>query len=413
MRRPQTRTAAATPVAKDQKSVPMTAQTADFIRLDAPSAGASEARRAATPSARQVALVPGALVPILTLDLPKGLRGETREQVARRQLGDLIGQGVEAVEMRPFYGPRDKEAWTRALVVGRADMERWRGLAGQACRAVLPDYLALPAGENVWTVSATKTGIMARLGPEDGFSAPRPAALAQITRALAETAQKPHSFLRLGDDPLPEIEALAEAHGIPVLSDIAQADARVLAHGELAFDLRRNPQAARTRLRARLLPWRWPAIAALIAAGIWAATQMVAIDRLTRHRADLTRATTLLVREHFVPTGPILDIRTQVARALADRQAATNGGNTNPDKAGFLDVFGRAAPVLAREGATIDLVRHNSAQGLRVQLVLTDFAALDRLVAALQAAGLTVLVAQSRAGDSGAEAELRISGGTL
>ncbi len=60
--------------------------------------------------AGRIALVPGALAPLIALDLPEGLRGAAREQVARRQLRDLTGLGDDRLQMRPFHGPRDPAA---------------------------------------------------------------------------------------------------------------------------------------------------------------------------------------------------------------------------------------------------------------------------------------------------------------
>lgn len=360
-------------------------------------------------SAGSIALVPGAQVAVLPLDLPHGLRGEAREQVARRQLRDLIGLGPDAVQLRPFHDLGNGDAWTRVLVVSPQDIAGWCAQAGEDCRAVLPDYLGLPTAPDVWTVTGTDAGIIARLGPQDGFSATPPVALALITTALAEANPKPRAILRLGPA-LPHIEALAEDAGIEVQTDPKHAGAQSLAHGELAFDLRRDPQAARARLRARVLPWRWPALAALLAAGIWATTQVLVIQRLTRQHDDLKAATMVLVRGHFLPSGPVLDIRTQVARVLADHRAAT-APQTNAASAGPLDLLGRTSEVLANGKVQVHLANYTQEQGLTVQISLPDFAALDQLVATLDLAGLRVTVVQSRASDQGADAELRIAMG--
>ncbi len=102
--------------------------------------------RSRTAPRGHVALVPGALVPLLTLDLPDRLRGQVREQVARRQVRDQLGT-QSTVEMRPFQLPGTAADWTRALVADADHLAGWRGAAGAGCRAVLPDYLALPAAE--------------------------------------------------------------------------------------------------------------------------------------------------------------------------------------------------------------------------------------------------------------------------
>ena len=238
-----------------------TGNAAEFVRL---------ARPGARPGPRAVALVPGGDVPLIALDLPAGLRGQAREDVARRQLKDRLGLGPEALVMRPF-ATDGADTWHHALVAEAGQLAAWRDLP---CRAVLPDYLALPAAEGVWTLAVEDGTLLARLGPGDGFSAPLPLAPAMLRAALK--AGPPRAVLRLGapsaalDDPLAE----AQLHVARRAEEIAEAGLPLpqrLAHGELAMDLRRDPQAARARLRRRLRPWRWPYLFAACATGLWAA----------------------------------------------------------------------------------------------------------------------------------------------
>ena len=223
------------------------------------------------PTSRHVVALPGCAVPLFHLDLPKGLRGQAREQVARRQLADRTGQAESALELRPVVGPASQGAWSRVLA---AAPEQLRACARISCRAVLPDYLCLPAAAGVWTIgyeppapnsdSETAALLSARLGPEDGFSALPALAMAQLEQALEEGADRPKAILLT--DPLPEelrsqIQALAAHHDIAVeteataLSRHGLSEPRMLAHGELACDLRHNPMAARNRLARQLL---WP-----------------------------------------------------------------------------------------------------------------------------------------------------------
>lgn len=357
-------------------------------------------------NADAVALVPGALVAVFSLDLPKGLRGEAREQVARRQLRDLIGLGHDAVQLRPFHDVQGSDSWSRVLVAASADIEGWCMQARDGCRAVLPDYLALPTSPALWTVMGTDTGYLVRLGPQDGFSAPLTLALTLIKRALTEAEERPRAFLLLGTG-LQEVEAMAEAEGIEVHKDPSAVGAQILAHGELDFDMRRDPQAARARLRARVLPWRWPVLGALLAAGIWGTTQGVVTRRLETQTTNLNTITMELVRAHFVPIGPVLDVRVQVSRILAQLQA-TNALQADPISAGPLNLLGRTAEVLVNGQTQLKSANYTQTAGMAIQVILPDFEALDGLIAALDLAGLNVDVAQSRASEHGTEAELRI-----
>ncbi|MYM55951.1 type II secretion system protein GspL [Thalassovita mangrovi] len=380
-----------------QKSDPK----ADFVRLGA-----------GVPTARQIALVPGVETPLYGLDLPKGLRGQAREQVARRQLADRIGLGDGSIGMRPFVPGTDRDSWCRVLVFDPDQLAQWRELS---CRAVLPDYLSLPAAEGIWTVQRDEIGgapvILARLGPEDGFSAAPEIALMLLQRALA--AGKPRAILNMGD-PLPELVALAEAQDVPLLGSVEELTQkglplpRLLAHDELSCDLRNDPMAARAQLARQVLPWRWPLLAGAVAAALWATAQWVAIERLDSQTRDVAAQTEALVRQNFVETGPILDIRLQVSRALSQARAAANagGGRTDP-----LDLTIRAAAVLDREGARTDSIRFTEGDGLTLILRLPDFAAAETVTAALVAEGLAATLVESRVGEAetGVRTEIRIA----
>ena len=363
--------------------------------------------------ARQIGLVPGAEVPLLSVTLPGALRGHAREQVAERQMRDALASGQDVIEVRPFHTPDQDREWGRVLVADRARLSDWRRLAGKNCRAVLPDYLALPTGPGLWTLAQSHGTILARLGPQDGFSAPPAVALRLLKDALNAASPAPGAIYCIGPQPT-EIEALFEAHSLPLVRDEAGLQAlnitppRRLAHGELSFDLRRDPRAARAELRAALLPWRWPVLVAGLAACLWAGAQMLAIDGL-QDQINQTRAATLeTVRADFVPTGPVLDIRTQVTRALAEARVAATGAG---EAVSPLDLLGLAADVMTARGAQPDYIDYTLADGLRTVVRVENFAAADDLAAALSEAGLAITVVESRVSeaDDGVRTELRIA----
>lgn len=347
---------------------------------------------------RQIGVVPGAEVAVLGLELPNGLRGQNREQVALRQLRDQIGIDASTVEIRPLHLPRQADEWTHMMVVDRDAVARWREAAGDSCLGVLPDYLTLPTAQGVWTVApaAGAQRLALRLGPVDGFGAGEAMAAVLLRRALAEADLLPQCLLRLGPR-LPMIEDIVAEFDIEVVTDPTDVNATVLEHGEMAFDLRRDPQLARARLRKRVLPWRWPLLIGVAAAGIWAAAQTVVINRITHETTQLSQQTTRMVQEHFIKTGPVLDARVQVARAVAQAKAQAAGQDEGVDP---LDLFARAAAVIAAEGAATVLASYASADGLSLSVTVADFAAAERLASRMRGAGMLVTVRDTRASDT-------------
>ncbi len=356
-----------------------------------------------------VALVDGATAPLLPLDLPPGLQGQARERVAERQISDAIGLPAGACELRPFtLGSPSKKAaqiWTRAIVSATDAVATWRSHfapAGPRCRAILPDYLALPAAPDVWTLETTPDGpLRARLGLADGFTTPADLALALLTAAM-ETAP-PKAILRLGpahgvlDDHLASLK-------LPICTtpaDLSKHDLptpQILAHGELAFDLARNPRAAFEALAKTLRAWRMPVLLALLGVGLWSASIMVQTGTLVDRARDIRIQTVAEVREHFVPTGPVLDIRAQVAQTLAKQQAQLT--DTGPDIAP-LDLLKSATLVFADHPGRLVTASFQDQAGVSAGLTLPNFAALDTLVADLERNAIAVEIQTAGTSEDG------------
>ncbi|MBV7394470.1 type II secretion system protein GspL [Mameliella sediminis] len=356
------------------------------------------------PRGRYVALVPGEQVPLLLLDLPPGVRGAAREQVAQRQLADVMGARAGATQMRPFALEGEAESWTRVLVTERDVLDQWRAKAGGRCVAILPDYLALPVAKGDWSVSGSPSRVRARFGPHDGVTTTEAALCLQATRIIAD-GNVPGKVVRLGP-PLPAFEALLADKGIEWQTQ-PDPDARAFARGEAALDLRADPQASRTRLRRQVRVWQWPVLTGAVAAALWAAAQMTVIRAVEQETVALTARSVEITRAEFLPAGPILDLRVQVARALAEQrgQLRADSGQASP-----LDLFADAAPVLSGAEARLQSVDWTPGEGLRLGVEMGDFAAVDALVEALAAGGLRVSIRDARLGSGGSvEADLTVA----
>ena len=356
-----------------------------FHYLEAPGRG--------KPTAGHIALVPGGDVPLLALQLPPGLQGAAREQVAWRQLQDQLGLTPDRAEMHPFVGSQKGASWTRALVADAAPMQRWRDRLDPGCRALLPDYLALPAAKDIWVLALRRGTVQARLGLQDGFSAEPDLAHVMLAQILADAeAPKPKAVLLLEGD-LPELAALLEENDIDLLrkpealASLGLPAPVVLGHGELAADLRIDARAMRRQLRRQLLPWAAALLAAALMLGLWATSEGLKIAQMQRERAAYQSNIDGLMREHFVPTGPLLDVRLQVSRALAARQA-TLAADTG--QLSLLPLIGQVVDVIAPSQAVPEQVIYSQTEGLLLTLKLTDFAALDQVSAALEQAGIAV-----------------------
>jgi general secretion pathway protein L len=356
------------------------------------------------PQGAYVALVPGAMAPVLPLDLPPGLKGRARVAVARRQMADLFGRSDLDFEMRAVAPKPGKTQWSRALAVDSETRANWLQRLSPACRAVLPDYLALPWGPDIWSIDCTGGQIRARLDVDDGFTAEPALALALLKSAL--TGTKPRVVLLLGQVD-GDIATLLKSHALETATDPAECGAELFAHGELSLDLARDPDAEIQDLRRALRPLVLPLAMAVLALGLWAGAMLLETHELRAQALAQRKGAERILRETMIPTGPILDMRVQVSQLLEKRQAEAAQARM---KARPMDVFRKAGRVLGESDAQVLAVSYQAGSGLVMDLKLSDFAALDQVVAALRSAGIELSVAQSTARENeGVEASLALT----
>ncbi|MEO9496869.1 MAG: type II secretion system protein GspL [Vibrio splendidus] len=321
--------------------------------------------------------------------------------------------------MRPVtLGPKAKKPhagdWAKVLITDSSRLVEWRQKAGENVRIILPDYFGLPTAKDLWTITIQNKNMIVRLGPNDGFSAPSEMG----TKVLEKQVNAPpKAILFLGTNGQ-GISGFAKTHNIPFVTEIPELSTlkvnlpQILEHGEIALNLLLDPQMARVALRRRVLPWRWPLLLGAFAASLWATATLVETQRTSKEVLEINEQIQTIVRSSFVPDGPILDVRTQVSRALSNMRGSIGNGE---DEVTALDLLGRAGGVIAQSGATLELITATGDQTLLIVLRVADFAAADQIAGALREGDLSVEVVGSRVSESasGVRSELRLrDGGT-
>lgn len=345
-----------------------------------------------------VASIPGVDFPLLNIDLPAGLRGATRQAVARQQIVGGLGLDTNANELHPL-SPKRNAGWSRAILGERAALDKWR-MAAQSLsnkpRAILPDYLTLPAGRGLLVITHSGDNVVARIGTQDGFAA-EPALAATMLENLI-SAQSPDAVLALAELPSDILNVLNQA-GLTVFHD---GEALVSAgyprpvrfgHGELSADLSQSDQAQIDRTVRSIKAWFAPVALGIAAFGVWATATQLGTARMQDEAAALRRGAAALAGEVLLPGEPILDLRRQVAARL-DKLALAAQFDTRallPP----LDILRVASGLSDLGGVDVRLAEFQVETGLKLEIEAPDFAALENAIAQLRASGLEARIGQS------------------
>ena len=317
-----------------------------------------------------VIVVPGQSAPIQKFDLPVGVKGSARRAIARRQLADRVGPAANAVELIPIGGA----SWDIAIVCDRALLHGWcdaEAAKSRRCQAVLPDMLALPAAENFLVLQSDNKNLVARAGLYDGFSAPLNLAPVMLRKLIDE-----NDLINLNHvDALPDdIRAVVAESGLP-FAPLPGTGVQPL------VDLR---DALHARTAPGQLLWGGAAALALLAFGLWAGSVLIEIRMLNRDVAATRAATTELLREGLIPSGPILDVRQQVNQVIKAQTATGQGEN-----ASTVALLSRATVALFGTGVDVGAITlDNAKNGLTIDIVAADFAAVESLLQTFRNAGL-------------------------
>ena len=348
------------------------------------------------PAGPHAVLVPGTQAPLLDISLPDKLRGAGRERVARRQLVEQLSMSPDGFEMHP-YTAKSAKTWSKVVAVESGLAAAWRQTQARGSLALVPDYLALPAANGLWAIEVDEDILRARCGPADGFSSEIDIGLAQ----LAEM-KPPKAVLRLGT-PNEQVDAFLAGLNVTILTNprgLGKAGFPPMRWADSigGVNLKDPPSASIDRLRGSIRRWRLGIMAAVIAAAAWMGTVYLETKR-AEEMVDLNRSRIdALVREHFVPNGPILDVRTQVGAAV---EAAQVPNVIEIQGLPALSQFQIAAQVLTRDNARVVSASYRAETGLETNIEANDFAALDELVIELQDAEFLVEQLDSRAQQSG------------
>ncbi|MBP6681699.1 MAG: type II secretion system protein GspL [Halioglobus sp.] len=286
-------------------------------------------------------------------------------------------------------------------------MQEWQALLGDipGVRLWLPEPLLLPWRDGEWCIVLEGDDAIVRYDRCGGFTI-ESALLPAMLEALLAAGAEPTAVIFYGRE---------QARDVALLPQALQAKAQ-WRRGNLysALLLGEPPQPALNLLQgafAARLPvarwWReWRAVAALLALafGLQLVATFIDYRQLQGENLSLRGAVESSYRRAF-PQGAIVDAETQLRRQLGSLRGSG-------EASGFVHLVERVGEAIsANAGTTIDSINYNfGARGgeMRLNIVATDFDAVERVRADINKAGLVAEMESSSADGDRVRARLRV-----
>ena len=349
---------------------------------------------APVPKRDHVLAIDGAEAPLMPVDLPPRLKGEARLRVARQQIADRLGVAPATIAVMAAGPGRD---WTHVAVIDRARLAALAETADRRCRAILPDYLTLPLDGDRAVIAVNGDTLMVRFGASEGFSAPLSVAPVVLARAL--DAARPTS-VAIGKGVPDAVASVLRAAGI------GTQDAEIVTDriAKPPFDLRDALASSDVSDGFRI--WLLAAGIAFAAFGLWAAGVLIETRAVTAELDRVRGETEQVLRRGLIPSGPLLDVRAQVTRAMS----GTAEDAPRDDMAG-LALLAQVTRLVFERGVAVDGIELDP-DLLRISVTAPDFDAAEALADDFRAAGLSSETEVLRARDDGrVEARFRLEAG--
>ena len=364
----------------------------------------SRERLRATLAQRRVAVcfaVPGADVRLLSMTLG----ADEKKHIGKSLPFMLEEQVAEDIEELHFAtGALQKDSLAVGLCTHQA-MQQWQALLAEfpGINQWLPEPLLLPWQPGEWCLVVEQDSAIVRSGECAGFTVELDLLPAMLAAALAESG-KPSTVIVYGSDQERDTALLPEE-----LQDAVQWRAGNFYSALLLSDLTAPPLTMLQGSYAPRLPlgrwWgTWRKVAILFAVAF--ALQLVATYADYRNLKNENLALRSAVQDSYrkaYPKGAIVDPEKQLQRQLAALRGSAQSS-------GFVSLLDRVGTVIAaRPGTSIASINYNDkGDEMRMNIVATDFEAVEQVRSAINQSGLDAVMESSSAQGDRVRARLRV-----
>ncbi|MFN2287025.1 MAG: type II secretion system protein GspL [Chromatocurvus sp.] len=357
----------------------------------------------ATRRGRLVFAAPGEQVRLLSL----AVSADEKKHLAKALpflVEEAVAEDIEAVHVaHVLRGP----TLATVMLCSHSRMQRWQSDLADLPRieSWTPEPLLLPWRSGEWCLVFDGDRVILRTGEGEGSAVEITLLPAYLASLLADSGA-PEVLVIYGHNRSAELAALPE-----VLADRAQwrsggFAAALWLHDSAAAlpSLLQGGYAPRLPLQRWARQWRWPAAAVAAALVLQLAATWADYLSLREENRALRSAIEERYRE-INPRGALVDAETQLRRQLDALSGSAQG-------AGFTRMLETVGGVIAKQpGTGVASINYNQRGGdMRLAITASDYAAVERIREALDAAGIEAVLENSATAGDGVRARLRVGG---
>lgn len=320
-----------------------------------------------------VVLVPAADVLLTRVSVPTRNRSRLLQAVPYA-LEDQLAEDVATLHFA--LGPATPDGGIAVAVVARERMTAWLDRlqeVGLRPDLLVPETLALPAGDNEWSVLVEGNDALLRTGLTQGGYTEAAHLPLLVESALKDAGEAPPGQLHL--NLVEGADALADLTGVPVARRAVGCALEVFAAGigeTPTVNLLQGTFSRREQAGRLWRPWR----AAAVLAGVWIVVQggVTGYDiwRLQARIVAQDQQITQLFRAALPGVQRIVDPRAQMEQRLRELRGGAQSGGALALLAGVSEVLQGDA------SATLNAASYRGGR-LDLDLELKDIQALDRI----------------------------------
>ena len=300
----------------------------------------------------------------------------------------ILEEEISGDISKQFFAIGPKNGNKQAVaVVNKEKLQSWLDIiedAGLACDQVIPDVLALPlVGKDAWSILELGQQLLVRKDNWAGLQGERDWLIQAINHHARQYAKRAEQALLVNDYSGTD---LAGMENLEVSIMPLELPMKVLAQGvELSeFNLLQGEYKISNNVGGQWRKWRLAGVLATVALFTTLIDKSLEQSHLSQQLTALKSQVSLEYKRAFPNAGVYRDLRTTMARQMKSLEQGGGG-------ASILIMLSQLGPAFEESKVKPQTMRFDSSRAeLRIQVIASNFDALDKFKRRAEAQGFTV-----------------------